>query len=336
VKILDKEFLGPISLEFNKLPDVSAIYVIVLKDQDDFQPLYIGIASRLSHRIRTHVFNGFISDNIESENDLSIFYWEFNSETREEAEDLELRLIKKYNPNFNKNPYGDGNKSKLNIKIEQLKKEEEHRSKQWFRSSIIASMSLIIGISAVFTFYMEGKKEAELKSILEKELSISSADFLKSKGLAETQLNRLISDLNEQQEALKTLDLSDSESFAKEVPKEIVKLNARVASIEAGITKLTNSRILEKMNVIETSINGSPEKVLSVPLLRNDLSNYKLISDKELLRLEKSIEKIDSRLSFFVTTTITLILGIFTAVIAPLIITFVQRRNEKNTSGNNT
>ncbi|MGP4988582.1 hypothetical protein [Pseudoalteromonas nigrifaciens] len=141
---------------------------------------------------------------------------------------------------------------------------------------------------------------------------------------------KLIAELNEQREAFMTLDLNAPEAFATEVPKEIVKLNARIASIEAGITKFTDSRLLEKMDVIETSINGNPEKILSVPLLRNDLSNYKLVSDKELLRLERSIEKIDSRLSFFVTTTITLILGIFTAVIAPLIITFVQRKNDKS------
>lgn len=327
MKLLEKDFLGPLSLEVNGLPDVNAVYVILSEVNVGFEPLYIGIASRLKHRIKQHMFNGLLAENIENISDLSIFYWEFTPEIREEAKDLERKLIKKYKPSFNKPIY---NSSKLDVKIEEFKKEEELRSKQWFRSSIIASMSLIITISAVFTFYMEGKKEAELKSVLEKELSISSASFLKNKEKAEAQMIKLIAELNEQREAFMTLDLNAPEVFAAEVPKEIVKLNARIASIEAGITKFSDSRLLEKMDVIETSINGNPEKILSVPLLRNDLSNYKLVSDKELLRLERSIEKIDSRLSFFVTTTITLILGIFTAVIAPLIITFVQRKNDKS------
>ncbi|MGP4988580.1 GIY-YIG nuclease family protein [Pseudoalteromonas nigrifaciens] len=168
MKLLEKDFLGPLSLEVNGLPDVSAVYVILSKVNVGFEPLYIGIASRLKHRIKHQMFNGLLAENIENISDLSIFYWEFTPEIREEAEDLELKLIKKYKPSCNKAIY---NSSKFNVKIEEFKKEEELRSKQWFRSSIIASMSLIITISAVFTFYMEGKKEAELKSVLEKELS---------------------------------------------------------------------------------------------------------------------------------------------------------------------
>lgn len=336
MKLFENEFVGPSDLEINTLPSSSAIYVITLKDQDDFQPLYIGIASNLKSRIRNNLFHGLFSENVDNVNDVSIYYWGFNGDNREEAEELELKLVKQYRPEFNKASIELTQNTKLNEKIEKLKKEEETRSKQWFRSSIVASMTLIITISAIFTFYIEGKNKSGLLSILEKEVFIKSASFSKSQKQAESELKSLIIFLSEQREALTSLDLNRPEDFDKEIPKEIIKLNARIASIEAGVAKISESRILEKIKVIETSINGSPEKVLSVPLLRNDLKNYKLISDKELLRLEKSIEKIDSRLSFFVTTTITLTLGIFTAAIAPLIISFVQRKSDRKLNASNT
>jgi hypothetical protein len=139
-----------------------------------------------------------------------------------------------------------------------------------------------------------------------------------------------------QKAALQTLDIKSTGSINQDVPKEIIKLNSKVSTIEANIRKLSEAKIILKMEAIENALEGSPEKVLSVPLIKNDLKNYKLASDKELLRLEKSIEKLDSRLSFFETTTITLTLGFFATMIAPVLISSFQRRRESSSKSGNS
>ena len=72
--------------------------------------------------------------------------------------------------------------------------------------------------------------------------------------------------------------------------------------------------------------NSGVSQLLSVPLLRSKVDNFQGATEKELLKLEKNIEKLESSLNFFVTTTVTLTLGIFTAVLAPFFISFIQRR----------
>ena len=332
MNIFGKKFTGPFELDFEKLPNISAVYIIASKESEEFEPLYIGYASRLGARLKQHgVFGTILSHGFLS-NDVSIYYWEFDSNSRAEAQILEATLIKEFKPKFN---YESINHSKFQEQIQKLKEEEEVRSKQWFRSSILASITMIIGTVAFYTSYIQEEKQNNLRSILEKELSISNQDFQRDSNLAKIKLEKLIEELKLQKAALQTLDIKSTGSINQDVPKEIIKLNSKVSTIEANIRKLSEAKIILKMEAIENALEGSPEKVLSVPLIKNDLKNYKLASDKELLRLEKSIEKLDSRLSFFETTTITLTLGFFATMIAPVLISSFQRRRESSSKSGN-
>jgi excinuclease UvrABC nuclease subunit len=142
LNIFGKKFTGPFELDFEKLPNISAVYIIASKESEEFEPLYIGYASRLGARLKQHgVFGTILSHGFLS-NDVSIYYWEFDSNSRAEAQILEATLIKEFKPKFN---YESINHSKFQEQIQKLKEEEEVRSKQWFRSSILASITMIIG-----------------------------------------------------------------------------------------------------------------------------------------------------------------------------------------------
>ena len=333
VNLFGKKFLGPLKLEFDKLPSLSAVYIIASEDSKEFVPLYIGYSNKLRERLKQHPVFGKILSEGTLPDEVTIYYWEFDLNSREEAKILEATLIQEYKPKFN---YDGINHSKIQEQIQKLKEEEETRSKQWFRSSIIASMVIVISTVAFYTSYIQVEKQNNFKAILEKELSISNKDFRRDSDIAKSKLEKLISELKLQQVALQTLDVRSTGSINEDVPKEIIKLNAKVSSIEANIREFSDSKVLLKMEAIEKAIEGSPEKVLSVPLIKNDLKNYKLVSNKELLRLEKSIEKLDSRLSFFETSTITLTLGLFFTMIAPVLISSFQKRRKPNLKSNHS
>ena len=63
-----------------------------------------------------------------------------------------------------------------------------------------------------------------------------------------------------------------------------------------------------------------------MPLLRTRFDSFRTATESDTLRLEKSIDRLDGRIDIFATATITLVVGIFTAVLAPLFVSFWQRR----------
>ena len=227
-------------------------------------------------------------------------------------------------------------REKLKVEIDKLRSEEEFRSKKNFINLIVVTMTIIVAATAVYTYFIQDRKQIELTNILERQIAFKSDDLRKESERASKRISELIAKIKAQTNALKTIDITKTGDLGQDIPKEIVKLNARFSSLEADLRVIKESQIVNKIKAIEESIEGNPMKVLSVPLIRNDLKNYKLVSEKELLRLEKNLEKLDSRLSFFVTTTITLTLGIFTAVIAPLLISFAKRRRERIANESNT
>ncbi|EMQ4276730.1 MULTISPECIES: GIY-YIG nuclease family protein [unclassified Vibrio] len=324
MKLLNKEFVRVQGLKFDVLPSTGAVYIISSKcDGREFTPFYIGITQRLKARLKHHPILLEILSKKSSEG-IEILYWSFSQSEVEEARNLEMALIRDYLPEFNK--VHVDNYEKFNRKVNQLKEEEEKRSKQWFKSSIFASATLMVLLSGTYTFYVQDKRDSDIRSILEKEIFASNIEFKKETDLARNKLGELISELKLQQEALENIDVSKSSELDEVIPKEVAIINSKLATIESKIRDFERSGVVGKVTAIEETLDGSVENLLSVPLLKNDLKNYKLISDKELLRLEKSIDKLDSRLTFFVGTTITLTLAIFTAIVAPLFVSRYQRK----------
>ncbi|HIF9482623.1 TPA: hypothetical protein ACX6SV_003012 [Photobacterium damselae] len=220
---------------------------------------------------------------------------------------------------------------------EQLKKEEKLRSKDKkdsFYSSIAITVAIVTLSSAVGTFYLQDKKENELNTVLKRTIDLSSERFRLSAMEAQNRIIALNSELFEQKQALAKLPIKSNSDMVttKSLIEDVTSLAVRLTATESVLRQIEASNVEAKMATLEASIEGSVEKVLSVPLIRNDFKNYKVATEKELLRLEKSVEKLEGRLNFFVTTTVTLSMGIFAAVAAPFIGSFSSRPRRNKTS----
>lgn len=95
MKIADKEFVGPFSLNEKNLPEVGAIYLI----SNDEGPLYIGITNNLRERLRQHRARLTFQD---YEKGSLLHYWPFNENQIFEARTLETFLISSLRPTLNK------------------------------------------------------------------------------------------------------------------------------------------------------------------------------------------------------------------------------------------
>lgn len=218
----------------------------------------------------------------------------------------------------------------------QLKKEEKVRSKykkDSFYSSVAMTVAIVTLSSAIGTFYLKEQKQRELDTILERTISLSTEKLRLSTINAQKRIQELTGELFAQQQALTKLPAkSEFDIFTtKSLVEDMTSLGIRLAAAESALRQIKLSNVEAKMATLESSIDGSVEQVLSVPLIRNDFKNYKMTAEKEFLRLEKSVEKLEGRLNFFVTTTVTLSMGILAAVAAPFIGSF-SRRRRKNES----
>ena len=114
--------------------------------------------------------------------------------------------------------------------------------------------------------------------------------------------------------------------YAKFLRATFDDLTTRIKKIEDSVAHLKERDVADKVRAIENAMGGEVEQLLSVALLGSEVKNLKETKAEDVLRLEKLIEALDERLNFFVTITITLSLGIFAAIVAPLVLPFFQRR----------
>jgi hypothetical protein len=220
---------------------------------------------------------------------------------------------------------------KMRIEIENMRREHEFSSHRFLRLTAAATAIIITLVAGFWTYYVQLRKRGEIESLLEKEISLKTIEFRKEIENAKDQINQLLNDIRNQQKTIAAIKLPPNSDPSQIIGNVLNKVNAQLAKLEDDIVEIKNSKIIEKVAKIEGAIEGEVSKILSVPLIRNDFKNFKSITEKELLKIEKSIEKLDSRISFFATTTITLALAIFTAIIAPLVMSFFQRRVSRNT-----
>lgn len=215
-------------------------------------------------------------------------------------------------------------KKELELKLQH---ENELRSKQARKNiinSIVVTSTIIISTSAVYTSVIQNRREDAVSSILEKQVSFTSRELQNESLKAEQRISTLIKELKAQKDSLSQFSPDRIESNHS-IAKDVSALGVRLVTLESNFRKFESSKLVPKMTAIEASIEGSPEKVLSVPLIKNDLNNFKMVSEKEILRLEKNIERLDGRLSFFVTTTVTLLIGILAAIAGPIFSAFSNK-----------
>jgi hypothetical protein len=217
---------------------------------------------------------------------------------------------------------------KLRLEVQQLRAEDEQRSRRYLRLGITFSTVFITVIAAVVTFYFQTMRRAEVESLLQKEIAVRSEELRRRELEARRSAETVIAELEKQRERLTALQTSTGVDIDTATQAKVAALSSQVGAIELEMSKLKDAKLSEKMSEIEKSLGADITKVLSVPLLRANFDSFKSNVEKDLLRVEKGLEALESRLNFFVTTTITLSLGIFAAVLAPRFISFIQRRTQ--------
>lgn len=211
-------------------------------------------------------------------------------------------------------------------KMEHLLAKVEGRSRHYLRFGILFSTMFITIVAAVLTFYQEGVRRAELNHLWLDEVTSQTKELRMSAAQTEALANEVMGELERQRQRLADLTVSSGADIRTDVELSLASLGAQLASLETDVAAIQSANVVGKLAAIEDTLQGDVTKLLSVPLLRSQLDNYRALTETERFRLERDIKRLDSRLDFFVTATITLAAAFLTAVIGPFMISFIQRR----------
>lgn len=214
----------------------------------------------------------------------------------------------------------------LQFELGRQRAESEMRAQRFFRFGIISVTMIISLFAAGFTYFLQQEREPNIDSLLQHEIEIMSKDLRMR--AEETRLisEQVIMELERQRERLASLPVTSEGNISKSVEVRLAALDSQITSVETELEKIHSANVVEKLFEIEKTMEGDLMKLLSVPLLTHKFDSFRDVTEKEILSLEKNVEKLESRIDFFVTTTLTLILGTLTAVLAPLFISFLRRR----------
>ncbi len=214
----------------------------------------------------------------------------------------------------------------LRFELERQRAEYEKRSQRNIRLGIVLSTMFIALVVAGYTYYQQLERELELDRLLRHEVEFMSADLRERTDETRTIAEQVIMELENQRERLASLSVTSEGNISQNVELRLAALDSQVTSVQTELAKIRSANVVEKLSEIEKTMEGDVMKLLSVPILTHKFDSFRVVTEKQILSLEKNIEKLESRINFFMTTTVTLILGIVTAVLTPLFISFLRRR----------
>ncbi|HBG19299.1 MAG TPA: hypothetical protein DDY32_08510 [Desulfobulbaceae bacterium] len=287
-KILGKDFIGPLSLEGSDFPDdLPAVYFIGLKDSEFPEPLYVSLTDDLQKRIKQHLLTGVIEDKALDTSLVALYYWKFDTEKREEAQNLERTLIHNFRPSFNLRKYDE-----KRIKIETERQKYEKTRKY---TSVVAGLLSSIALGITVSIYFWG--------IFDKNQITNISDFSQKMAHIEHEL---------QIEQKKQFDLITHEvNSIKTHLSNISKLPPNTElSVELNETKNKVVSLEAKIQSLESAILADPTKALAVPLLRKDLENTREKFSTEISQAKLEIERIYDLTKWFIGLMFTIALSV--------------------------
>ncbi|EHK2851218.1 hypothetical protein D5E88_24405 [Vibrio parahaemolyticus] len=147
MKYLDREFQGPLDLADKNKPDISGVYILVGKNDEEYKPLYIGraasIKKRLNHIPSSPNLSKAFSEGVVD----SYFYLPIEKDKGKEAYEFELELIKYYEPYLNL-MHSRFNPQEAIIRAREKEKSSSRKS-LWsltFLSFILALTSMVFSV----------------------------------------------------------------------------------------------------------------------------------------------------------------------------------------------
>ncbi len=274
MEIYNKNFIGPVEIQPDSLPNTPAIYIISKKGS--FDPQYIGFTTFLNSRLKQHPI--LVKLNL---NELQLFYYTFNEEQKDEALEIEKKLVTEFKPPFNKSYI---HKDNMQAKVERTQKYSNFLA---LVSSSIAIAALIFTVMGLFL-----NNEPRMSN---SELTVKSTELQKAIAMNNEATIKLRLEINSIQSKLEAIT-SVPEKVVWKVESE--KINQRIIQLE------------EKLKALETALASSPIKALAVPILRKDLDNAQEVFKSEIVQTRSEINRIYDQNKWFIGLMFTIALSV--------------------------
>jgi predicted GIY-YIG superfamily endonuclease len=143
MKILNRDFIGPLEVEYHNLPKEHGVYLLAYIEKDKINPIYIGFTRDLKHRINSLLIQSPIPKEILKNSEAKLFYSLFDQENYLQGQAFEIELIKKFDPIYNSNKYKY---------IEQAQVTDSKIEKTRRFSSIVAAFTSFAALLAALYF----------------------------------------------------------------------------------------------------------------------------------------------------------------------------------------
>ena len=215
--------------------------------------------------------------------------------------------------------------------IEKSKYESAERNKRLITWSIGVVATLITSLTFFTSVNVYQRIKETVNETVNKNISTSAINeiFERAQMMAKEADNRLYQvrdQLQEIERRLTAAPISDASAISREFKSNVEDSLKRISKIEDYIRSIEEEGLSNKMDLIQKALKNDLEIALSVPLLRNDLSNLKESHSDELKRLNKSISDLDSKINIIMITIVTVLGGLLAVIIVPFFVSRFQRK----------
>ena len=215
--------------------------------------------------------------------------------------------------------------------IEKSKYESAERNKRLITWSIGVVAILITSLTFFTSVNVFQRIKETVNETVNKNISTSAINeiFERSQMLAKDADNKLYQvrdQLQEIERRLTAAPISDASAISREFKANVEDSLKRISKIEDYLRSIKEAGLSNKMDLIQKALKNDLEIALSVPLLRNDLSNLKESHSDELKRLNKAISDLDGKINIIMITIVTVLGGLLAVIIVPFFVSRFQRK----------
>ena len=300
MKILDREFIGPLKLEYKELPRSSCAYIIAHTYKGNIKPIYIGFAKDL--RMRVHAFltpnanRVVIPKEVIEDDSLELFYSIFEPEDYSKGQDFEKELIEFFQPTYNSKSLHKNKDFQKAFRVNlSEKKAEKVRDFSSVVAGIASSLALFAAVSLSSGLFFDKKDDSTTKP-----------------GFTDTK--KILADY---QKAIVKLEKSEKDVAA--IKSELNSLNSKPVSASWSIeSNRINQRVLlveSKLSALDAALTVDPAKSLAIPLLRKDLDNTQSAFKIELTQTKAEVDRVYDQNKWFIGLMITVAIAVLSMAV---------------------
>lgn len=284
MKILNRDFIGPLELEYHNLPKEHGVYVLAYIEKDKIKPIYIGFTRDLKHRINSLLIQSPIPKEILKDSEVKLFYSLFDQENYLQGQAFEIELIKKFDPTYNTNKYKY---------IEQGQSTDNKIERTRKFSSIVAAFTSLTALSTAVYF--------STGLLFDKNSDNTNLILVDNSKIAQ-----------EYRSALKSIEASkkDIEAVKSEVKSLSSKPSNASWALESSKLSQRISSLESRLTALEAALTVDPAKSLAIPLLRKDLDNTQNAFKIELAQSKSEVDRVYDQNKWFIGMMVTVAVAV--------------------------